>query len=57
MPKDFQFGVSEIFIRRDGDEVVLSVRPRDWSAYLSSAPAASEAFMEAVEELLVQERL
>jgi virulence-associated protein VagC len=35
--------------------VILSARPEDWSAYLAS-PAASEEFMEGVEDLPVQER-
>jgi antitoxin VapB len=55
LPKEFQFSTSEVFIRRRGDEVILSARPEDWSAYLAS-PAASEEFMEGVEDLPVQER-
>jgi hypothetical protein len=35
---------------------VLSPRPRDWNAYLESAPVASDAFMSDVEDLQVQER-
>jgi virulence-associated protein VagC len=55
MPKDFQFNIAELFIRK-GNEVVLSSRPADWSWYLAEAPWASAAFMEAVEDLRVQER-
>ena len=56
LPKDFQFATDEVLIRKVGDEVILSPRPRDWRAYLESAPIASEAFMAEVEDLLVQER-
>lgn len=56
LPKDFQFTVQEVFIRKSGSDVVLSPRPTDWSSYLADAPAASEAFMEGVEDLPVQER-
>jgi antitoxin VapB len=56
LPKEFQFNTSEVFIRRQGSDVVLSARPADWSAYLASGPVASREFMEAVEELPVQER-
>lgn len=56
LPKEFQFAASEVFIRRQGDDVVLSARPKDWSAYLASGPAASEEFMEGVEDQPVQER-
>jgi antitoxin VapB len=56
LPKEFQFKTSEVFIRRQGEDVVLSARPQDWSAYLSSSSAASTGFMDNVEDLLVQER-
>ncbi len=56
LPKEFQFATDEVLIRRVGDVVILSPRPRDWRTYLESAPAASEAFMADVEDLPVQER-
>ena len=56
LPKDFQFATDEVLIRKVGDDVILSPRPRDWKSYLESAPVASEAFMTEVEDLLVQER-
>jgi antitoxin VapB len=55
-PKEFQFATDEVVIRKVGDDVTLSPRPRDWKTYLASAPAASEAFMADVEDLPVQER-
>ena len=56
LPKEFQFDTREVYIRREGDEVILSPRPADWSAYLASAPVASAEFMQDVEDLPVQER-
>ena len=56
LPKEFQFETDEVFIRREGDNVILSPRPRDWRSYFESAPVASDAFMNDVEDLLVQER-
>jgi antitoxin VapB len=56
LPKEFQFATSEVFIRKQGDEVILSARPQDWSAYLASDAVASEEFMQGVEDLPVQER-
>jgi antitoxin VapB len=56
LPKEFQFSTAEVFIRRDGEEVILSPRPRDWSLYLETAPAASKQFMATVEDLPLQER-
>ena len=56
LPKEFQFNTREVFIRKEGSDVILSPRPSDWSSYLAQAPVASENFMEGVEDLPVQER-
>jgi antitoxin VapB len=56
LPKDFQFKAEEVFIRKEGNDVILSPRPLDWSAYLSEGPVASSSFMDDVEDLPVQER-
>jgi antitoxin VapB len=56
LPKEYQFSTTEVFIRKEGDDVILSPRPRDWRAYLETAPSASDGFMAHVEDLPVQER-
>ncbi len=47
---------AEVFIRKEGDDVILSPRPPDWSSYLANGPVASAEFMTGVEDLPVQER-
>ena len=56
LPKEYQFDTDEVFIRKVGEDVILSPRPRDWDAYFESATVASDAFMADVEDLPVQER-
>lgn len=56
LPKEFEFNTREVFIRKEGSNVVLSPKPTDWSSYLDSAPVASDTFMEGIEDLPVQER-
>jgi antitoxin VapB len=56
LPKEFQFKTQEVFIRKEGSDIVLSPRPADWSAYLADGPVASANFMDGVEDLPVQER-
>jgi antitoxin VapB len=56
LPKEFQFSTDEVFIRKEGDDVILSPRPRDWTTYFETAPRASDEFMTNVEDLPVQER-
>jgi antitoxin VapB len=58
IPLEFRFpaGMKQVFIRKVGDDVILSPRPSDWSAFLNSTARASEDFMAAVHDLPVQER-
>ncbi|HXP09780.1 MAG TPA: type II toxin-antitoxin system VapB family antitoxin [Acidobacteriaceae bacterium] len=56
LPREFQFTTSEVFIRKQGDDVILSPRPIDWSAYLTSGPTASDEYMDGVEDWPIQER-
>jgi antitoxin VapB len=56
LPKDFQFKTPEVFIRKEGSDVVLSPRPADWSSYLAEGAVASPSFMEGAEDLPPEER-
>ena len=55
LPKDFQFNSSEVFIRKQGQDVVLSPRPSSWDGYLALGPKAPMDFMSGVDDLPVQE--
>ncbi|MDB5820281.1 MAG: SpoVT/AbrB domain protein [Rhizobacter sp.] len=58
IPLEYRFpeGMKQVFIRKVGDEVILSPRPADWSGFLASTVTASDDFMAGVEDLPVQER-
>lgn len=56
LPKEFQFKTQEVFIRKVGNDLILSPRPSDWSTYLAEGGVASETFMDNVHDLPVQER-
>lgn len=57
LPLEFRFPleVREVFIRKEGESVVLTPRPKDWSAFFAGAKASSD-FMADVDRLPVQER-
>jgi antitoxin VapB len=50
IPREFQFSTSEVYIRKEGEDLILSPRPKDWSA-LFAGPHASPDFMEGYEDL------
>lgn len=56
LPKEFQFKTTEVYIRKEGEDIILSPRPKSWAEYLASGAVASEDFMEGIEDLPVQER-
>jgi antitoxin VapB len=56
LPKEFQFSTSEVYIRKVGEDVILSPRPKDWSEFLASGAVASDDFLKGVEDLPLQER-
>jgi antitoxin VapB len=51
IPLEYRFpeGVKEVFIRRVGQDLVLSPLPTDWSGFLASATRVSDDFMANVE--------
>jgi antitoxin VapB len=57
LPKEFQFDTDEVYIHREGEKLIVSPRPSSWDDYLDNGPVAPSDFMEAVDDLPVQERL
>ena len=57
LPKDFQFKTNEVFIRHQGEDVLLSPRPQSWTDYLLNGQIAPDDFMSDIEDLPVQERI
>jgi len=58
MPLEYRFpdSVREVFIRREGESVVLTPRPTDWSGFFASGMTASSDFMVGDEPMPIQER-
>lgn len=58
LPLEFRFPVSvrEVFIRHEGESVVLTPRPSDWSGFFASDSKVCADFMADPERLSVQER-
>ena len=58
IPLDYRFpeGMKSVFIRKIGEDVILSPRPSDWSAFLANDVRVSDDFMVGIDDLPVQER-
>jgi antitoxin VapB len=55
MPLEFRCpeSVCEVFIRREGESVVLTPRPADWSSFFASGLTVSADFMAEAERMPV----
>ena len=58
MPLEFRFpeSVREVFIRREGESVILTPRPADWAGFFASGLKVSADFMADAERMPIQER-
>jgi antitoxin VapB len=58
IPLEYRFpeNMKTVFIRKVGEDVILSPRPTDWSDFLASDVRATDDFMVGVDDLPVQER-
>jgi len=58
IPLEYRFpeGMKEVFIRKVGEDIVLSPRPTDWGAFLASEVRVSDDFAPGTDDLPVQER-
>jgi antitoxin VapB len=47
IPVNFRFpdSVREVYIRKEGDTIVLTPRPHDWTGFFASADTATPDFM------------
>ena len=58
IPLEYRFpeGMKSVFIRKIGEDVILSPRPSDWSEFLAGKVHVSDDFMVGIDDLPVQER-
>lgn len=58
LPREYRFpeSVREVFIRRQGESVVLTPCPADWTGFFASGMTASADFMVNSKRKLIQER-
>ena len=57
IPLAFRFpdNIKTVYVRKIGDDLVLSPRPYNWADFLGLGPQVSEDFMATLEDQAVQE--
>jgi antitoxin VapB len=56
LPKAFRFKGKEVFIRKEGNRVILSEKPESWDDLFASPARVTEDFMSERADLPPQER-
>ncbi len=56
LPKDFRFEGKEVFIKKEGDKVILSPKPDSWNDFFLSGEKADPDFMMDRQDAPPQER-
>ncbi len=56
LPKEFRFSGMVVYIRRKGDEVILSAKPPAWNDFFSTPSAFGEDFLSERDNAPPQER-
>lgn len=56
LPKEFRFEGKEVFIHREGDNVILSPKPASWEDFFASPAQVTPDFMAERVDLVPQSR-
>jgi antitoxin VapB len=56
LPKEYRFEGSEVFIRKEGDEVILSEKPASWEDFFRSSVRPTDDFMSERVDLEAEKR-
>ncbi|MGH8581805.1 MAG: antitoxin [Gammaproteobacteria bacterium] len=56
LPAEFRFEGTEVYIRKEGEQVILSPKPTSWDDFFGSSLRATEDFMSERVDLPPQER-
>jgi len=56
LPKAFRFNCDEVYIRREGNKVILTPKPKDWHQYFASGKRFSDDCPDQIEDTPPEER-
>lgn len=56
LPKKYRFSVDEVYVRKEGDEVILSPKIPSWREYFAQGPRPSADFMRRRVDLPLEQR-
>jgi antitoxin VapB len=56
LPKDFRFDCNEVFVRKQGEDIVISPKQTPWDDFFAQKSAFDKDFLADREQPITQER-
>lgn len=56
LPRDLEINADEVLIRREGDNIILTPKPRSWDDYWSRGRRLTEDFPDTIDDVPPQAR-
>lgn len=56
LPKEFRFDTDEVYIRKQGENLIISPKKPSWDAFFATTSAFDEDFLQERQDDLPQER-
>ncbi len=56
LPVEFTIDADEVFIERQGDQLILTPKPKNWDSYFASAQRLSDDFPDDAADTPLQDR-
>ena len=56
LPKAFRFNTKEVYIRKEGENIILSPKPESWEEFFASKNRPTSDFMKKRDQLEMEER-
>ena len=56
LPKKFRFNNNEVFVKKDGSNIILTPKPKSWTEFFLNTPPLSDDFFKDRENEPPQER-
>lgn len=50
LPRDLEIDADEVLIRREGDSIILTPKPRSWDDYFAAGRRLSDDFPDAIDD-------
>lgn len=56
LPVEFEINADEVYVRREGNDIILTPKPRNWDAYFEQGKRLAEDFPDEIDDVAPQQR-